>query len=95
WSIKKQILSALGSNLVLKDQILSIDLENALLPLEVISKELKRHPIRLEPLKNGTTKRKTDAFASASPTLLRGLKDIRTCLSDYYSNTRFNFVRSW
>ena len=72
WSIKKQILSALGSNLVLKDQILSIDLENALLPLEVISKELKRHPIRLEPLKNGTTKRKTDAFASASPTLLRG-----------------------
>lgn len=71
WQIKKQILSALGSNLILKDQLLSIDIENALLPLKTISKELKKHPIRLEPLKNSTTKRKTDVFASASPTLLR------------------------
>jgi len=27
--------------------------------------------------------------------LLTGLQDMRTALHGYYSNTRFNFVRSW
>ena len=72
WQVRKQILGALGSDLVLKDKILSINLEKALWPLETISKELKKHPIRLEPLQNGTNKRKTDVFASASLALLRG-----------------------
>ncbi|KKT80693.1 MAG: hypothetical protein A3B99_02255 [Candidatus Yanofskybacteria bacterium RIFCSPHIGHO2_02_FULL_44_12b] len=72
WQVRKQILGALGSDLILKDQILSIDIEKALLPLQTISKELKKHPIRLEPLNNRINKRKTDVFASASPALLRG-----------------------
>ena len=71
WQIRKQILGALGSNLILKDQILSIDIEKALLSLQIISKEFSYHPIRLEPLSNGSTKRKTDVFASASPALLQ------------------------
>ena len=69
---KKQILSALGSDLILKDKKLGINLDKALIPMKVVSKEVKKVKGRLEPLNNVANKRKTDDFSSVSPTLLRG-----------------------
>lgn len=72
WQIKKQILSTLGSHLVLKDRKLSIDLENTLLPMKTISKALKNHKNGLEPPKSSSNKRKTGDSLPVSLALLRG-----------------------
>ncbi len=40
-SVRKRILSTLGSNLIIKDKILSIDIEKSLLPMKKISKQVK------------------------------------------------------
>ena len=71
WQTKKQILSALGSHLVLEDRKLSVDLENALLPMKAILKSLKNFGNRLEPPKSGSNKRKTGISLPVSPALLR------------------------
>jgi site-specific DNA recombinase len=72
WQVRKQILSAIGSNLTLKDQKLNIDMEKTLIPMQTISNELRFENDWLEPPKNISGKRKTEVFASASPALLRG-----------------------
>src|SRR3989344_733310 len=69
--VKRQILSVLGSNFILKDKKLSISLDNVLFPLQIISEDLKANNYAFEPLSNGSITRKTDSFVSASPSLLR------------------------
>lgn len=69
---KKLILSALGSNLLLKGKILEIDVQNALLPMQFVSRPEKTKTGAFEPVKIGTIKEKSGAFGSANPTWLRG-----------------------
>jgi len=64
---KKEILSRLGSNLLLKDRIIVIDTENTLVPIKEISSEDKR----LEPLKIGKNKAELVELYSKSPKMLR------------------------
>jgi site-specific DNA recombinase len=68
---KKAILSALGSNLILKDKILSIDVENSLIPIIKSAKEVKAIHKRLESQKTSINKRTLEEMYSQSPTLLR------------------------
>lgn len=69
---KKQILSAMGRNLVLRDKKIKILLDDVLFPVQTLSKKVIKESSRLEPLKNKASKRKTDDFSSVSPSLLRG-----------------------
>ena len=69
---KKKILLKLGSNLLLKDKIISIDTTNALLPLKKASPEVKRIHKRLEPLKDEDKQRVLEDSYEKNPILLRG-----------------------
>jgi len=51
-----------GSDLILKDKILSIDIEKSLFPLKRVSKEVIAISKRLEPLKNIDKQREFDAL---------------------------------
>jgi hypothetical protein len=64
-------LAGLGSNLLLKDKILEIDVQNALLPMQLVSSGAKIKTNRLEPVKVSLNKEKSGAFGSANPTWLR------------------------
>ncbi|MFC1630207.1 recombinase family protein [Patescibacteria group bacterium] len=69
--MKKEILSALGQNLSLKDGKLAIQLKE---PFKIIATTLSSVPEatrRLEPVKIGVNKGKTPAFADVNPTWLR------------------------
>ena len=69
--MKKEILSALGQNLSLKDGKLTIQLKE---PFKIIADTLSSVPEakrRLEPVKIGINKGKTPAFADVNPTWLR------------------------
>ena len=68
---KKMILTALGSNLLLKDKILEIDVQNVLLPMQFVSSGVNSKSDTFEPLKTGLNKEKSRAFGSANPTWLR------------------------
>lgn len=70
---KKQILLALGSNLFLKDKILTISIKKPLLLVEKVANEVNTINHRLEPLKKGQNERKMELLYSRSPRLLRGL----------------------
>lgn len=64
---KKAVFSRLGSNLLLKDRIVVIDMENALIPLKDVVKENKR----LEPLKIGRNSREIEQLYAKSSSMLR------------------------
>ena len=70
---RREILTNLGSHLILKDKKLSITIEKPLLLMKKASKELKRIHRDLEPRKNGITKEQLHAIYSQSPRLLRDL----------------------
>ena len=65
---KKEILSHLGSNLLLRDKMIVISTENALIPIKELSAEDKR----LEPLKIGRNRAELVELYSKSPRVLRG-----------------------
>ncbi|MEX0998394.1 MAG: recombinase family protein [Thermodesulfobacteriota bacterium] len=69
---KKSILSALGSNLTLKDKILSVELEEPVKLLETASQETSRIHNMLEPLNKELTKREIWNSYEQSPILLPG-----------------------
>lgn len=69
---RKVFLSALGSNLLLKDKIISIDTDIALLPMIFVSNPVSEKTDTFEPPKRGSTKRKSAAFGDANPIWLRG-----------------------
>ena len=66
---KKAVFSRLGSNLLLKDKMVVIDMENTLIPLKDVVQENKR----LEPLKIGKNRAEIEELYSKSPRMLRDL----------------------
>ena len=69
---KKEILTVLGSNLILKDQKLSIVIQKPLFLIEKVAKQVKAINQRLEPLKNRITNNELEKIYLQNPTLLRG-----------------------
>lgn len=69
---KKDVLSYLGSNLLLKDRKLRITRKNELIAMEELAKEEKAIRNRLEPLNLPQDKAKLRAEYALSPTMLRG-----------------------
>ena len=67
---RKMLLAGLGSNLLLKDKILGIDVQNALLPMQFVSSGVNSKNDTFEPIKIGLNKEKSRAFGSANPTWL-------------------------
>ncbi len=71
--VRRGILSALGSNLVIKDKILCIDTTKCLFPIKKIAKEVRAIHAQLEPLNTLEKQRQFEQKCSGSPILLRGL----------------------
>ena len=69
---KKEILTALGSNLILKDKKLSITIQKPLFLIEKVARQVKAINQRLEPLKNRITNNELEKIYLQNPTLLRG-----------------------
>ena len=63
---KKEVFSKLGSNLLLKNKTVVIDMENTLIPMKAVSWEAKR----LEPLKIGKNTREIEELYAQSPRML-------------------------
>lgn len=66
---KREILSRLGSNLILKDKKLFINLEETLIPMIEAAKEVKEIHERLEPLEEIDRTSQLEALYSQSPAL--------------------------
>ena len=75
---QKQILSNLGSNLILKDQKLQILIQKPLLLIEKAAKEAKSIHNKVRTSKNARNKREFAELYSKSPTMLAGWDDFRT-----------------
>lgn len=69
---KKAILSTLGSNLTLKDKKLNIDVEETLLPMKKVAKEVKQIHTAVRTAGKPINSRTLDDYYSKSPTMLRG-----------------------
>ena len=69
---RRQILSAFGSNLTLKDRKLNVSLENALLPMQTVSREVNAIQNRLEPLETPMNTRENERLYARHPIILRG-----------------------
>ena len=67
---KRTILSTLGSNLLLKDKILSIDTEKCLFPMKKISLEVKEIKRRFEPPENVDKQADFERLCLENPTVL-------------------------
>jgi len=70
--VRKEIFAALGSDLVLKDQKLTICWDNLLFPIQTMAKEVRGIQDRLEPLKIGQNRAEMGELYAKSPKLLRG-----------------------
>ena len=70
---RRTILSALGSNLLVKDKTLSIDMEDCLFPLTKVSEEVNAIKERLEPINTIEKQGQFEQMCSDSPTVLSGL----------------------
>jgi hypothetical protein len=70
--VRKEIFAALGSDFVLKDRIISIDLDNLLLPVQIASKEAKRISNRLEPHRKAGNTEAVELLYSKNPVMLGG-----------------------
>ncbi len=68
---KKEIFFSLGSDLILKDKILSISWDNLLFPIQTMAKEVHDIHERLEPEKNGAVAKDMGEIYSQNPRLLR------------------------
>ncbi len=68
--VRRGILAALGSNLIVKDKMLSIDTEKCLFPIKKISKEILAIRKRFEPINTLEKQRQFEQKCSQSPTLL-------------------------
>jgi DNA invertase Pin-like site-specific DNA recombinase len=78
FEIKSQILQVLGSNLILKDKKLSIDLKKPFSAIEKISCGIPEVKAGFEPEKSGVDTRKFEASLLKNPILRGGLDDVRT-----------------
>ena len=71
---KRSILSTLGSNLIIKDKIISIDMEKSLFPMKKVSIEAKAIKERLEPLNTLEKQKQFEQMCSESPTMCAQLE---------------------
>ena len=71
--LKKEILMALGQNPIIKNKKLTIQANEWFVPIENGYPALKREYLRLEPIKIGENKAKTEALTSVRARWLRGL----------------------
>lgn len=71
---RRSILSTLGSDLILKDKILSIDIEKSLFPIKRITEEVKTIKKRLEPLNSVEKQNEFDRLCGQSPRVLGDLE---------------------
>ena len=79
--VKRGILSTLGSNLVIKDKRISVDIEKSILPLRRISKDVMKLKERLEPLNNKDKQAQFEQSCIENPVVLRDLDSNQdTCL---------------
>ena len=74
---KRDILSSLGSNLLIKDQKLTLDLHKPFLTLKNSLPAVIIENRRLEPVKNGSNKRQTSTFHAGFPSLLAWVDSFR------------------
>jgi DNA invertase Pin-like site-specific DNA recombinase len=84
---QRAILACLGSNLVVRDKMLSIQLKK---PFQIITEGLKRGRVeleRIEPVKKGQNSREFGKSVAANPILSRIVDDVRTC----FETTREQF----
>lgn len=70
--VKRNILTALGSNLTLKDEKLSVVLHDSLSPIIRCAAEVKNIHARLEPPNTAMDKKEIERLYAQSPTLLPG-----------------------
>jgi site-specific DNA recombinase len=70
---RRGILSTLGSDLIIKEKMLSISIEKSLFPLKSVSKELESIKERLEPLNTVDKQRDFEALCLQNPVVLRCL----------------------
>lgn len=75
---RKEIFASLGSDLILKDKILSIDWDNLLFPIQTMSKEVRVVHAELEPPKNLVNTTDYSELYSQNPVLLHMLHEVRT-----------------
>lgn len=68
---KREVLSRLGSNLILEGKKLTINLEETLIPMVEAAKEVNAIHERLEPIKEADRTAQLEAAYSQSPILLR------------------------
>ena len=68
---KKKYLHDLGSNRLLKNQIITLDVEKPLLVVRAMAKEVNRIFEKFEPVKNGLNKRTLGNLFAQSPALLQ------------------------
>jgi predicted metal-binding protein len=71
--VKRGILSTLGSNLVIKDKTVSVDIEKSILPLRRISKDVMKLKKRLEPLNNEDKQAQFEQSCIENPVVLGDL----------------------
>ena len=86
---RSQILSKLGSNLVLKDKKLEIQLQN---PYSIIHEIVQRVPetkARFEPKITGQNEAKLESFYGESPVILGALDEVRTWIVENMSEFEF------
>ncbi len=67
---RRSILAALGSNLLIKDKKLSVDIENCLFPIQKISGHVKAIKERLEPIDTFEKQGQFEQMCSNSPVVL-------------------------
>ena len=84
YDVKRRILSTLGSNLIMKDRKVFVDLENSLFPMQTVSKEVKLVNEAVRTSNNLATKQDFEAAYEGSSRLLRDLE----------SNQNFRFQRA-
>jgi hypothetical protein len=82
--VKRGILSTLGSNLVIKDKRISVDIEKSILPLRRISKDVNEIKKALEPLNTQEKQAQFEQSCIENPVVLRDLE----------SNQNFRFQRA-
>ena len=70
--VKKEIFTALGSDLLLKDKKMSVSLDNLLFPIQTAAKEARVISARLEPAKNRANKKEIGHLYARNPVMLRG-----------------------
>ena len=66
---KRYVLSCLGSNLILKDKILTVNLEESLIPMKEAAEEVQKIHEQLEPVENIDRISQIETLYSQSPTL--------------------------